>query len=434
MEMTKKNIHISQLLLDSENPRHEVLSNQPEIIKQLIDKEQIISLAKDIAEQGSLSPLEIVGVLPMGKDEFVVIEGNRRVCACLLLNNPSLCPTKDLAKKIRQIKTNGSIPSEIECVIFDDRESADHWMQLRHEGQQEGVGTKKWDADQKARHAEKHGRKNPNIQATKLLDYALNQGIISYDEKSDYSITTLQRYLNNPVVRNVFGLEDRDNLTSRHEKNDFKRLIIRFLDDAKDDSIISSRSKQKDWVDYANVLSKQVVDPPSKSNPLTNYSVEPENKVKETPAKKRSKKDPSKRKFLIPQEISFPIGDKTVRRVYQEIRNLEIDGHEFAVAYLFRAFLEGLAVCYFKKNLPNELQKDTMLHNKLQVISSHLLSNGIKKKDLRSLNIAASSENSLLSPLIIGSMVHLSIIPTKRELIAIWDRMENIMQTICGRS
>ena len=55
-----KTIHITKLFLDSENPRHKILDHQHEIIKQLISKEQIENLAKDIAEQESLSPLDII--------------------------------------------------------------------------------------------------------------------------------------------------------------------------------------------------------------------------------------------------------------------------------------------------------------------------------------------------------------------------------------
>ena len=428
ININRDEIHITKLLLDSENPRHDVKKNQPEIIKQLIETEQVVNLAKDIATQGSLNPLETVGVLPIhNSEEYIVIEGNRRVCACLLLNNPDLCPNDRLLKRFRQLQQNGSVPVEIECVLFESRESADHWMQLRHEGQQEGIGTKRWDAKQKARHAVKRGRKNPNIQATVLLDYAVSQNIINDEDKDNLKVTTLQRYLNNPIVKNVFGFDDRESLNSRQDKDTFRELVQRFLDDAKDPDLISSRSKKEDWVDYANTLSSEVAPPPPTTDPVTDFSLEA-SKVKSGIIKSRP--NPAKRKYIIPYDVKFSIKNRTLNRVYIEMQKLKIEGFEFSVAYLFRAFIEGLSVLYLKKYLPGKLNKDTQLHQKIKFVSEHLKENGVKDSKLRPLNIAASSENSLLSPRMLGSMIHLSIIPVKSELISIWDRMEDILQII----
>ena len=430
--MKRKTIHIAQLLLDSENPRHDVIKSQPEIIEQLLQTEQIFNLAKDIAKQGSLSPLEIVGVLQRkNSDDYIVLEGNRRICACLLLNNPNLCPSKQQVKKFRSLQQKSDYPTKIACAIFHSRKDADHWMQLRHEGQQDGIGTKRWDAIQKARYSEKRGRKNPNIQSTKLLDYAVSQDIITDGERDKYSITTLQRYLNNPLVRNIFGLEDKEGLKSKHSKKTFKKLVTRFLEDAEKD-IVNSRSKQKDWHEYANTLQKEVTDPPPADNPVTDHSSQanksPEDK-KGKPAQ-RSKPDPSKRKCIIPYDTKFSIKDKTLNRLYLEMRKLPVEDYEFSTAYLLRAFIEGSAILYMKKHMRNELQKDSKLHTKLKLVSEHLKNNGVRPAKLHSLNIASSDSNSLISPLLLGAMVHLSVIPNKRELIGIWDRMENVLQII----
>lgn len=78
MKTNKKTLHITQLRLDRENPKHDILENQNEIIHQLIESEQIENLAKDIAKYGSLSPLEIVGVLRSDNDKET--EGFVRVC------------------------------------------------------------------------------------------------------------------------------------------------------------------------------------------------------------------------------------------------------------------------------------------------------------------------------------------------------------------
>lgn len=268
--METKTLHITQLLLDSENPRHDVLQNQRNIIEQLLRTEKIENLAKDISEQGSLSPLEAVGVMPHenAEDEYVVVEGNRRVCACMLLNDPNLSPSDSIRKKFETLKKNNNIPDKVRCTIFKTRDDADHWIKLRHEGQLDGRGTKSWDASQIARYAEKRGHKNLNIQAIKFLDYGVDTGLITEnDKKYHISVTTLQRYLGNPIFRNVLGLINRDDLQSRHDRETFQKFVDRFLNDAKEGSEVNSRSKSDDWVSYANKLQREIADPPPETNP-----------------------------------------------------------------------------------------------------------------------------------------------------------------------
>lgn len=437
--METKLLHITQLLLDSENPRHDVIENQRDIIKQLLVTEKIDNLAQDIAEHGALSPLEAVGVMPLEnrKNEYVVVEGNRRVCACMLLNDPNLSPTDTIRRKFETLRKNNNVPSEVRCTVFKTRDDADHWIQLRHEGQQDGRGTKSWDATQIARYADKRGRKNQNIQAIKILDFAADRGIIAPGDKGGFSITTLQRYLSNPVFRNVLGLENKEDLQSRHDRETFQRFITRFLSDAKPDGEVNSRSKGKDWVDYANKLQSEIADPPPDTNPLIDHGKEDSEKSKDNsgkePKPKSSKPDPAKRKNLIPYNVRFAINDKFLNRLYLEMRKLEVEVYEFSAAYLLRAFIEGSIIRYMEKYLPDEAKKEMKLHQKILKVSEHLQKNGVKKGILQPLNVAASDQNSILSPLNLGAMVHLTIIPTKRELLGVWDRLEGALKEIHAR-
>ena len=264
------------------------------------------------------------------------------------------------------------------------------------------------------------------------------EGIISTNDRESLSITTLQRYLNNPIVRNIFGLGDKEGLSSKHTEKTFKKLITRFLEDALKGTV-HSRSKQEEWKEYANTLQREITDPPPKDSPVKDYNPKPktessektvvENKIKK-PIKK-STPDPSTRKYVIPYDTKFTIKDKTLNRIYIELgKKTPIDEHEFSAAYLLRAFIEGSALLYLKKHLPETLQKDSKLNVRLKDISEHLLKTGIKKSKLQSLNIASSDKNALISPLLLGAMVHGSVIPTKRELTGIWDRMEDILHII----
>jgi hypothetical protein len=350
----------------------------------------------------------------------------------MLLNNPSFGPTDLIKKKFQQLRQNKNIPTEVNCVVFKSRDEADHWIQLRHEGQQDGRGTKSWNAPQITRYAEKRGRKNPNIQAIKLLDFAVRQNIISPDELVNYSITTLQRYLSNPLVRNVFGLENKQDLSSKHDIQTFEKLVKKFLADAAAGKDISSRSKGDDWRAYANKIQREITDPPPETNPVVDYGANKKeaDPLPKKPLMEKSKQDPVKRKYIISYDVKFSINDKILNRVYQEMRKLEVEGYEFCSAYLIRAFIERTIILYMEKHLPEELLKQSKLHTKILKTAEHLEKSGVKKTKLQALSVAASDANAMLSPFILGSMIHLSVIPTKRELLNIWDRLESVLKII----
>ena len=87
------NVDLFDLLLDADNPRFIVPPNasQQDIREYLLQYEEIEDLASGIVEHGGLMLGERVIACEEG-GSYVVLEGNRRVCACQLLSNPSLLP------------------------------------------------------------------------------------------------------------------------------------------------------------------------------------------------------------------------------------------------------------------------------------------------------------------------------------------------------
>lgn len=82
--MKRISVNVLDLYLDSQNPRHDPINNRTEIINYLIKNEKVKVLAKSIAENGT-SPLEILAVIENENGHFIALEGNRRVCALILL-------------------------------------------------------------------------------------------------------------------------------------------------------------------------------------------------------------------------------------------------------------------------------------------------------------------------------------------------------------
>lgn len=95
MGYTRKLIDLSLLNINIENPRFEMVGNQREAIKTMIDDQgdKLTKLATDIVEEG-LNPGDPIFVVKHEKkdDQFNILEGNRRATALKLLENPDLIP------------------------------------------------------------------------------------------------------------------------------------------------------------------------------------------------------------------------------------------------------------------------------------------------------------------------------------------------------
>lgn len=192
---------VDRIFLDHENPRHEPYETQAEVIAYLCKDEYVLKLAKDIAQHG-LNPLELLAIIPIkGKDTFMSAEGNRRMCALKLLNDPDLAPPNQ-RKKFKKLAKIWVPIAEVPTVEFKDRSEINLWLDRIHNGPAGGIGRKSWTSDQKSRHS--GDRKNKLALA--LLDYAEAKGIISSVDRKG-KLTTVQRFLSNVVLRNTLGID-----------------------------------------------------------------------------------------------------------------------------------------------------------------------------------------------------------------------------------
>jgi hypothetical protein len=97
----EKDIELEKFLLDEENIRLDERSrnSQDQVVRYLIEKEGALSLARQIDGYRGLFPHERVICIP-ADDKFIVVEGNRRICACRLLNEPRTAPTREMEAEV----------------------------------------------------------------------------------------------------------------------------------------------------------------------------------------------------------------------------------------------------------------------------------------------------------------------------------------------
>lgn len=144
-------IDIDKLKLDELNPRLPKKNNaytQNSIIEYMLMHGAILPLMQSIATNGFFAGEALV-IIPDPKDEdfFIVVEGNRRLSALMLLNNPSMADIKqktilELSEEAKQHNLR-----RIPCVRFTKREETLKFLGFKHI-----VGVKNWSALEKARY------------------------------------------------------------------------------------------------------------------------------------------------------------------------------------------------------------------------------------------------------------------------------------------
>lgn len=502
--MSKK-IKVLDIYLDTDNPRHDPINDQPEIIAHLLKEEKIKNLAKDIAENG-ISPIELLAVIKGKNNKYTVVEGNRRICALTLLNDPEKAPNQNLKDYFKRLKAKSAlIPDSVNCEVFDQREKADLWIERRHEGEQSGVGTRQWNAVQKTRHNARLQRSDDNTLAQAIIDYVINNSLIENSETVRI-LTTASRYLGNPFFRKTLGIA-----SSRTDLNvqitttisEFEKVITKFCldlivsaDPNSPEMIVSSRSTSGQVEEYARkliyegyapithlkaYLLKDAIRQESRNESVT---VTPdvsgagisgtddtgasdtndtsasdtddtgtsdtddtstsgsddregmeEDETSSTSEQPGTTPDPNKRKYLVTSKLIACISDNTLRRVYGELRKIEIDECPLAVMLVARAFLEVIYIKYFENIIGHKYDKNKMrMHVVLQKVCESLDS---KKNELNHSQVSAlavlkklpSDQNKIFAAGNLGLYAHAVEYPSnKKQIIIEWDNISAIVQ------
>ena len=156
MKYKNQSINLSELFVNLENPRFDLVENQQKAFDIMLRKmkSKIKNLAHDIVNYG-LNPGKPLLVLKGGQGKYIVLEGNRRLIAIKLILNPNTIKLDDKTKKffqeLKKEASNKNLPKKLNCVVFSNKEDVSHWIELEHTGENKGVGQVPWDAEQTAR-------------------------------------------------------------------------------------------------------------------------------------------------------------------------------------------------------------------------------------------------------------------------------------------
>ena len=341
-------VPVSRIFLYLENPRHDPVDAEAKTIARLCDKENVFQLARDIAKHG-VNPLENFGLILAGKHQdgdarktYVVVEGNRRICAIKLLNDPDLAPA-NLRKSFEKLAESWTQIKSVPAVIFESRGDVDLWLDRIHSGLQGGIGRKEWNSEQKTR----FNGENKNRSSQALLDYAERKSMISAAERAG-KLTTVQRFVANDVFREMLGLDqsDPDEIGRTRPEGEFDIILRRFIRDLIGKQSVNSRMNKDAIIAYARPLSAlNGVSP-------TRVEAEPLLAKPETDPRKGKPKPPTRPKkathVLYQNDIAAALktlGNEKLISLYHSICTVDLDPHTPIIAVGAWSFFETLTAC-----------------------------------------------------------------------------------------
>jgi hypothetical protein len=364
--MQSQTIGINSLLLDAENPRHELVKSQREAIHAIIDEQgpKLTALMRDIAENG-LSPLDRVLVIRKGQN-FTVVEGNRRIAAVKLLHKPDLAKGTALEGQARSLAKDANPPDQIECAIAPSREAARHWMVLRHTGEQAGAGVVPWTTIASGRFEAKPG--SQTAKAITFVDtvqsaFPKNAAIQdSLEAIAATRLTTLGRLVADPNFRDHLGLEEDGGVMTTHYPTEaLEPVLERILGDvATHLSVTQLKSKDQRAYYLSNIDKPKASAYKADAKPLATGGAT----TKQRTTTRRPAKPGSPFKDLDLRKLGPRLND-----IVLELRKLDITRMPNAAAIMTRVLLE-LAVDEFidKKKLSSSGELKTRVKRALHEV------------------------------------------------------------------
>jgi hypothetical protein len=438
---------LDELQLDLENPRISKAESQREALQKIIEDQDVklVVLAESIVADG-LNPMDRWLVLKSSTEvgKYVVLEGNRRLATIRLLNNRHMLSSLEVRtlvkKRLEDLAGQFDLDrvSPIACFEIGDRVSAAAWLNQRHTGENKGRGIVGWGGVATARF---RGR-DPALQA---LDLVLEHGDLSEDEKElvedHFPITTLERLLSTPAVRNMIGADISESKlkTDLPAEEIIKPLRRMVLDLATETINVSSLKNRDQMVAYTKALGNDLPNLKKRSGDMKAVDEWSERDFKPTP-KPKPKPKPKPvpvRKSLIPRDCYLTVSNPKIAEISKELRTLGLVEFPHSISVLFRVFLEQ-SIDHYLTAAGIHLQvktpagnRDKNLKSKTKEAITNMVKSGTPKKDLAGVEKGIDDRNSPLFVETLHNYVHNRFYsPTERDLKVAWDNSQLFFETI----
>ncbi len=320
-------------------------------------------------------------------------------------------------------------------VLMSDRETARRWIELRHTGQNGGRGIVDWNGVQTARFR--------GDRTLDLIEFVKQKGNLTDAEKAlishNFPITTLDRIISNPAVRQKIGIQivDGEYFFIYPQAEIIKILKQIVLDLAHKTIKVDAVKTAEQQVKYVDGLPKSSMPSGPKlkaAEPVSQTLKSPLPSPKPAPPTP----SPLDRKTLIPASFGLAISNTKVAQLFWELKKLNIDKFPIAGACIFRSFVEAVVVIYCNDNAiktvhtdPKNAGKAYSLSEKVEAVLKHPAL-GLTKQQGTAARTALTAKDSVISVQRLHEYVHNpDMFPSKNDLIGAWSGVEAFFQATC---
>lgn len=442
-------LKIEQLVLDTDNPRITHADGQRDALQKVVRDQRVklVRLAQSIVEHG-LSPIERLMVLQVSAKpkQYIPLEGNRRVAVLTFLTLPEVMTGLDMPGSMQRIFERLATQfdrSKVEPIAgyeVDARDQGRYWIELRHNGENEGRGVVNWPAITAARWR----KRDLGIQA---FDLVMDHGGFSPEEiekiKHGFPLSTLKRLMEVPDVRNMIGLSAKDGIlyTELPPAETIKALKKMVLDLSGKSEKSRTLNKTTQMVEYVQNfdkadkpnLKKKTAPRPVEAIPRAEFARKPPARS----ARVRSA-DPPPRLHVVPRNCALNVTDNRIEEIYTELRQLRLTEARNAIAVLLRVFLE-LSVDHFLEanKIPTTVPKKgggdyyKALDTKVREAIDVLVNVGVPRANFNAITRSLSDKTSPLNTELLHAYVHDRYsTPSPQVLTAAWDHAQPFFERI----
>jgi hypothetical protein len=430
--------------MDVQNPRlPAVPQSQRDAVVEMAEGQgqRFLVLCRHIAQNG-LNPSQRFMVIPDDPEGEMlnVLDGNRRLAALRVLENPELLAGKVSETTLRRLKDDAATYTpvvEVPCAVFRSGEEADLWILLMHQGELEGAGIVSWGNQQKARHRERMGSKEPHLQ---VLDFVtteckeeLSPAVVKKIDSGKYPLSTLERVIQTAEVRKMLGIEVAGReVVTRHPKAEVLKGLKKVVDEIGSGAVkVGDLMNVDDRVRYVKSFAKEDLPSRAAIGEKAAALTEAPEKVKPKSATSKDRPPGDARQKLIPASFTIQIPKSRINDIYHELkRKLNVDNVPNATGVLFRVFLEMSLDDYIDRCGITRPSRDS-LGKKLGDVAAYMEREGlISKKALTPVKAAIHAE-TVGTGTILNAVVHnQDMTITGTELKSIWTRFEPFVEVL----
>lgn len=460
-----KYLSVANLLLDEKNPRlggEASERTQREIIQYLFEHDKALDIVHSVVTREYFENEPLLAISE--QDNYVVVEGNRRLAALKAMKKPELLTGK-FSRQVENLVSNSSIEvvSSVPVTIAPDRRATDRIIAGRHVG----TPVRAWQAENRASFILsklEEGYDNNQLENELGFDKqdiqkarqtrAIAETVRAVDLPAEIKVkvddpraklfSTLGRVFDSQVGQGFLKIEpDADHgFRGTTTKKEFTRALEHLVTDiALKKETSRSLNKTDDIRDYFENRNPKSVAQKKRGRFVPEDIITGKSTPPPGPQESETKKTKRISRTVIPRDLKVMYGNERLVEIRRELTKLKREDFPNAGAVLLRVFLELSIKDYLERTgrlekLVKRLDSKGKLPETGEPKMEHIIKEIIdvakerlKKRDANKVEKALRRDPA--APFSINDLhafVHNAEFPTERDILQFWSRTEPLFR------